>query len=249
MLHGVFRRQPVPGGQIHDVDEIPAAGAVRSGVIPPEHGKPLPAAHRHLCDERHEIIGDPQGVLPDEAGGVRPNGIEVPQQHRRKAGIRTAEILQHLLDHRLGAAVGAGALPAGHLLPIGDGILRAVNGGGGGKDEPADARFPHALQHGQGGIQIGAVVGQRYFHRLPHRLFAGKMDDAIDGLFGKDTPDGGRVGHIRRVDGKIPPCDGLYPLQGHRAAVGIIIRHDDITAVLKQFHGGVAADIPGAAGE
>lgn len=103
----------MPRSQVHHMEIIPAAGAIGGGVIIAEHHKAFPPAHRDLCDVRQQVIGDALRVLPDEAGGVRSDGIKIPQQHRRKGGIGMTGILQNLFDHGLGGTVGAGALPRG----------------------------------------------------------------------------------------------------------------------------------------
>lgn len=37
----------------------------------------------HLGQIWHQVVGDAVGVLPDEARGVRANGVEIPQQLHR----------------------------------------------------------------------------------------------------------------------------------------------------------------------
>ena len=180
---------------------------------------------------------------------MRSDGIEIPQQHRRKGGIGMTGILQNLFDHGLGGAVGAGALSARHILPVRDGIARAVNGSGGREDKPADTGLLHTLQYRQGGIEIGTVVGKGNFDRLPHGLFPGKVNDTVDFILTEDAADGFAVGYIDMVGRKIPAGDLPEALHCHGAAIGIIIRYDNITTPVQQLYCGVATDIAGPAGQ
>ena len=61
-------------GQIHHVDVVAHAGAVRGGIVVAKDMHLFQLAYGHLGDVGHEVIGDAVGVLADEAGLVRTNG-------------------------------------------------------------------------------------------------------------------------------------------------------------------------------
>ena len=67
-------------GQIHHMDVIAHAGAVRGGVVVAEHVQLFQRAHGHLGDVGHQVVGDAVGVLADEAALVGADGVEIAQQ-------------------------------------------------------------------------------------------------------------------------------------------------------------------------
>ena len=107
----------------------------------------------------------------------------------------------------------------------------------------------HGRQQGQRAVQIVAVVVQRQAHRFAHGLQPGKVDDAVDGVFLEDPLQGGGIGGVRLI-----ALDGLSgdlgDALGHDgAAVGVVVGDDHVVACIQQLHGGVGADVAGAAGE
>ena len=84
----------------------------------------------HLGDVGHEVIGDAVGVLADEAGLVRTNGVEVAQQGHVQAGVCLAHILQDALGEHLGRAVGVGGGTGGEVLGDGHAGGVAIDGCG-----------------------------------------------------------------------------------------------------------------------
>jgi len=90
------------------VDVVAHACAVRRRIITAENAEPLPAAHGHLADVGHQVVGIPAGILADEPAGMGADGIEVAQQGDLPSGVGGVEILEDLLDHEFGSAVGIG---------------------------------------------------------------------------------------------------------------------------------------------
>lgn len=73
--------------EAHQVAEPPGLPPTRTcpinGVIViTEDAHFFPFPNSHLGHEGHKVVWAPQWVLPNEAGGVRPNGVEVPKQHQ-----------------------------------------------------------------------------------------------------------------------------------------------------------------------
>lgn len=115
-------------GQVHNMDVIPYSCAVGCGVVAAENAQPLTASHGHLADVGHQVVWIPPGVLADEPAGMSSDGVEVAQQCNLPGGIGSIKILKDLLDHEFGSAVGVGRRQ-GKVLPDGDGVRIAVNGG------------------------------------------------------------------------------------------------------------------------
>jgi sporulation protein YlmC with PRC-barrel domain len=98
----IFESAHVRVGNVHDVDVVADAGAVRRIVVGPEHIDGAAVAGR--CEgERNEVRLRIMG-LADLAVRVGACGVEVAQRHRAQAR-RTVEVAQHPLDHQLGEAV------------------------------------------------------------------------------------------------------------------------------------------------
>ena len=120
-------------GQVHHMDVVAHAGAVRGGVVVAEHMHLFQLADRHLGDVGHQVVGDAVGVLADEAGLVGTDGVEVAQQGHVQAGVGLADILQDALSESLGGAVGVGGGTHGEVL--GDRHTGGVAVDGGGRAE------------------------------------------------------------------------------------------------------------------
>src|SRR5699024_198220 len=122
MLAGIVHCSHMALGQVHHMDVVPDAGAVVGGVIVAVNAELFPAAHSHLGDVGHQVVGDTPGVLTHPSGGVGADGVEVPQQHHRPVLLSLGHIGENHLGHVLGPAVGVGAaagaagLLQGHLI-------------------------------------------------------------------------------------------------------------------------------------
>ena len=78
---GVFGQQAIQGsavalGQIHHMDVIADAAAIRGGPIIPKHAELVASTNCHLADEGEEVVGDAERVFPDPSGGMGPHRIE-----------------------------------------------------------------------------------------------------------------------------------------------------------------------------
>ena len=67
-------------GQVHHVDIVPDAGAVRGVIVISVDMDFFQLAHGDFRNIGHQIVGNAVGVLSDEAGLVGPNGVEVAKQ-------------------------------------------------------------------------------------------------------------------------------------------------------------------------
>ena len=101
----------------------------------------------------------------------------------------------------------------------------------------------HCLAERDGRAKVVVVIFQRHMYRLAHGLEAGKMDDAVDLLLGKNAVESGAVAHVHLIELQGLARDLLDPSARLRAAVDEIVHHDDIHALLEQLHARVAADV------
>ena len=233
-------------GQIRHVDEIPPAGAVRRVVVLAENRQLLPLAHGHLGHVRHQVVGNPLGVLADQTGSVRANRVKISQKNHGHLLIGIRRIFQNLLHHVLRPTVRVRAFSAAHVFRIRHRRLFPVNGGGGTEYHPTTARLLHHFQQRQGGIDVISVILDRLLHGFSHRLQPGKMNHHVDGVFRKNSFQCVRVFHVRPVHLRPHARNLLNPPEDLRAAVIKIVGDDYVIACSNQFYCGVGPDISGA---
>ena len=229
------------------MDIVAHPGSVRRVIVVAEDVEMRPPPHGHLGDEGHEVVRDAGRILADVAGRVSADRVEIAQQGDRPGGIGDREVLQHLLDLQLGAAIGVRRPP--RVALVDRQIVRvAVDRGRGGEDEAPAVRGLQRLQQRHGAADIDVEIGERLRHRFPDRLQPGEMDDRL----GPGRRHGRRhrrlVADVGLGDGEVPVRQP--PDAGERFRVGVAEIVDDMGLVARGQHGeqGVAADIAGAAG-
>ena len=248
MRRHVGNGRDVAARKIHDVDIVAHAGAVGRIIVVAEHVQALQPADGRLRDVGHEVVRHAARILADEAARVRTDGVEVAQQHDRPARVGHYTVAQDLLTDVLRpavgvrAAAGAGRLVERHIVVAGVHRRRRR------EDDLLDPMVAHCLAERDGRAKVVVVIFQRHMYRLAHGLEAGKMDDAVDLLLGKNAVESGAVAHVHLIELQGLARDLLDPSARLRAAVDEIVHHDDIHALLEQLHARVAADVAHAAG-
>jgi len=120
-------------------------------------------------------------VLADPAARIGAGGVEVAQGHVLEA-VGHFEILEHLLDHELGRAVGAHG-PGGMILGQRHAFRRTVGGAGARKDEARTAVAAHGRQQRQRPGHVVAVVLLRIGHGFAHVGEGGEMQHRLGLVF------------------------------------------------------------------
>ena len=180
---------------------------------------------------------------------MRADGVEVAQEHDVPALVRHVQVAQHLLVHRLGAAVGVRCRLEGRVLGHRHVVGLAVDRGRGREHNVAHAVVAHGAGHRQRAAQVVLVVLDGLVHRLAHRLVGGEVDDAVDVVLLEDAVEQGGVADVPPIEGAdLPARDALDAAQGLLAGVGEVVDHHDLVARLEQLDAGVAADEAGTAG-
>ena len=183
-VRDVVQGGEVPVGEVNHVDVVAQAGAVRGGVVVAEHHQLFAAADGHLGDEGHQVVGDALRVFADPAGRVGAHRVEVAQQGDVPAVVGRPEVGEDVLDLFLGAAVGVVGADL-HLLDVGDGVVLAVDGGGGAEDDGAYAVPVHGAEQVQRADEVVVVVLQRLLDGLADSLQPGEVDHGVDRLSAK----------------------------------------------------------------
>ena len=246
---GVLERLQVALGQIDDVQIVAQAGAVGRGIVVAENRQLFELSGGDAGDIGHQIVGNAVGILTQQTGFVRTDGVEVTQQDGGKFGIGRGVIAQDLLDHDLCPAVGIRGQMRGHGLDIGHGVLRAVDRRGGREHQLDAAVCGHGLDQRERGVEVVAVISQRDAAAFAHGLEAGEVDDGVDLMRGENFLQRGAVADIRLVEHRFDARDGLNLLDDIGLGIGQIVHDNDLVPRLLQLHAGVASDKPGAAGD
>ncbi|BFO12630.1 hypothetical protein GGER_51400 [Serratia rubidaea] len=77
MRMNVFDGFQVPFGQIHHMDVITHAGAVRCGIVVAEYRQLFQFSNGHLSDIGHKVVGDATWVLTNQPRWMGAYRVEV----------------------------------------------------------------------------------------------------------------------------------------------------------------------------
>ena len=249
MICQIVHRSHVTLGQIHHMDVIPHAGAVGGVVIVAENAELLEPPGSDLRDVGHQIVGNAHGILADQPAFMRADGVEVPQQRHGPVRIGKGHVLENLLDHVLGPAVGIGAAHGAHVLPEGNLLAQAVYRGRGAEHDALDAVAAHTLAQCQGSVQIVAVVFQRLGNAFAYGLITRKVNDRVEAFLFENGIHGLFVAHVRFVEGNVLTGDGFQPIQHLGTGIVEVVHDHRLVPCADQLHTGVGADKPSAAGQ
>lgn len=149
-----------------------------------KHEKLLALASSNLAKQGKQVVGNTLRVLAHDAAGVGAARVKVAQQGAVPLVVGLAGLLQlvalgvdvvgdDVLNHGLCAAVGVGRANGAGLGDgnhVGEAGGVAVDGGGGGKDNVADAVAGHAAHEGDAAADVDAVVFEGDFTRFADGL-------------------------------------------------------------------------------
>ena len=235
-------------GQVHHMDIVADAGTVMGIVVVTVDTQEFTAAHSHLGDIGHQIIGNTPGIFADVAAFVGTDGVEVAQQHNAPLLIRKSHTGEDLLGHVLGPAIGIGAAAGAGILVQRHLIVSGVNRSGGGEDQILHAHGLHNLGQHQGGVQVVIVVLPGDGHGLTHCLQTSKVDDTADLVFREDLPQQSLVTDIALIELQALAGKLFHPVQAFSVGVTQIVNDYHTVAAVQQLYAGMGADIAGAAG-
>jgi len=201
-----------------------------------------------LGDVGHEVVGDAGGVLADASGRMRADRVEVAQLADAPTVVGSIKVIQNLLDHHFGAAIGVADAANFHVLHQRRNVVGAVNRSRGAEHNAADVVRRHHLKQCDGAGNIVVKVFERDVARFADGLEPGKVNHRINFLLGENFVQPGTVADIAVVKHRRSPGKLLDTLQNHRFAVVVVVGDHDIIARFHQGDASVAADVPGTAG-
>ena len=235
--------------EVDDVDVVAYAGAVVGVIVVAEDAEFLTLAYGHLGDVGHEVVGDAVGVFADGAALVCTDGVEVAEEHDVPFLVGLLHVHEHLFEHRLGLAVGVGAVSLGALLGDGDDGRVAVDGGGAGEDDVLAAVLAHDVKKDEGAVHVVFVVFQRLGAAFAHGLEACEVDAGIEVVLVEHALEAFAVADVDLIEGYFLADDFGNALEGDGAGVVEVVDHHGFVACFGEFDEGVAADEAGAAGK
>ncbi len=145
--------------QIHDVNVVAHAGAVRGCVVIPEHVQMRAEADCHLRHEGHEVVRRALRIFTDQSARVRADRIEVAENPDAPRGIASLQIPQHLFHGQFRVSVGIGG--GERMIFCQRQPLRiAIDRGGGTEHQRLDPTDSHRLQQTQRTDDIVVIVGR-----------------------------------------------------------------------------------------
>ena len=229
-------------GKIDDVDVVSDTSAVRSGIIVAKDIDEGQRANGDSGDVGHEVVGDPSGVLANEAGLVGADGVEVAEEDDRGGRIGDLPILQDVLDKELGSAVGVGA-GEGECFVDGDGFGNTINCGRRGENDLKDVMGFHAFEQNERASNVVLVVLERYFYALANGFETCKVDDRVDGgVLVKYLVESLFVGDVDLVEmgHYLFAGDLLDAKKALLAAVAEVVDDNNVVACVEKLDDGVA---------
>ncbi len=213
------QRLEMTESEIHHVDVVAHACAIRGRIVIAKHPQLLELADAHLADIGQQVVGDTVGIFTDEAALVGADRVEVAQQHYGPTRIGFGQVTQYLFHHQLGATIGVGRA-GGEIFPQRHRGRIAIHCGRRAEHQPEHARLCHLLAQHQGACDVVLVIGERDLARLPHRLETGEVDHRFNLVGGKQLLQAGSVQHISFNKGNRLAGDPLDPFERLGGGVG-----------------------------
>ena len=175
--------------------------------------------------------------------------VEVAQEAHIPLGIYLLQVRQHLLEHRLGLAVGVGAMALGALLGDGDDGGVAIDGGRGREDDVLAAVLAHHVEQAEGAVHVVLVVFQRLGAALADSLEAGEVDAGVKLVGVEDLLQAFLVADVHLVEGHALADDLLHAGKTFGRSVVEIVHHNGLVAGGGKFDESVASDEACTSGE
>ena len=152
------------------MDIVTYTGSVMGVIVISEYPKLLQFANCHLCDVRHQVVGDTVGILADGSAYVSSDGIEVTKQNHIPFRICLLHICENLLQHGLSPAVRIGALSLRAFLGDGNDGRVTVNSRRRRKDNVLHAVLSHHIHQCQSTCNIVLIIFPWLLHGFAHCL-------------------------------------------------------------------------------
>jgi len=239
--------QPLEGGdvgfrQVHHMQVIPDAGAVRGRVVIAVHREFAAYARHALGQEGHEVGRGAQREFAYFRGGMGADGVEVAQQGHAELPVGgSMAVAQKRFAGLLGEAIGRSSRLHGGVFIHGQGGCFPVDGAGGTEDEVGDAPLAEHVRELRGGPDVVREVLLRMRDALTDRLVCGKMDDPVHWPF-ENGRHGRRIPAVHGVELHAPSEDPFQTVQNGGLAVAEVVDDDGFIPGFNEGHDRVGAD-------
>ena len=236
----------MPLREVHHVDVVPDAGAVRRLIVIPENPEVVKLPDRDLGDVWHQVVRDAVRVLADKPALMRANRVEVAEHAQRPAVIRPVEVLANLLDVDLGLPVGAGGPLYWLLFSNRDFPCRKVDGGARAEDKALHIVLCHHLKESHCSLNVVAVVHQGLLNGLAYSLVPREVDDSVNLMLSEDFPESFPVPDVGLIKYSGLTGDFLNSAENLLRAVREVVGDNDVKASAQEGDRSVTPDEPGA---
>ena len=228
-------REHVRLREVEDVDVIPDAGAIGSGVVGAENGDILFLAEGDFQNVRDKVCFDAVIFAKSEACACC---VEVPEGHVFDP-MDFIEPAEHLFKHQLRFAVGIDrALGQGFVN--GHSVRCAEGGACGGEYDFFYPAAHHRFQQVQASGDVVSEIFNRIGHGFANKRIGGEVHHGIRLGVGEGVCDLGRVVQVSLDEF----CSGV---ERRLVAFSEIIKNIHLMACVEQFFNANASDVPGSA--
>lgn len=179
LIHNVLQGQYVGVCDVGDVQVIADARAVSSVVVVAENLQLLAFSAGDLCHDGDQVVGRVVRQFAILARHVGSDGVEIAQGDAVQLGMYLREKVDHLFANLFRVGVRTKRDAHGRLFADGEFSNIAINGAGRGENEVGDLKFVARLQYVLQGVEIVAIVFQRFCHGFGNRLESCKVNDGF----------------------------------------------------------------------
>ena len=237
-------------GQVDDVDVVADARPVGRRIVVAEDREALAQSGGRLRDVGHEVLRHAARQLADQRRGVGADGVEIAQCDALEPLVGLDRVAQDVLAHGLRVAVGRLGRLAGRLLRDGLLVRLAVDGARRREDDVRPLEVAHQLDDVHERREVVAVVLEGLLDRLAHGLRGREVDHRVEFVLFKDLrAEGLHVAAVHLDARHVDARDLAHALDGVDVAVREVVGDHHVVTGVDELHGGVRADVSGAAAD
>ena len=241
--------------QVHDVQIVADACAVRGGVVSAEDRQRFPHPCNRLCQEWHQVVGDAKGPFTNARAWMCANGVEIPKQGDAVVGMRGGMVGQHPFAGLLGPSVGRFGLLERCRFVHWHRLGLAIDGAARREHHISNVEGVRDLeQRAEPANIVGGVAG-RLRNAFTDGLEGGEVQDAHDGMpkflvVLEDVPQPRGVLDVDLVEREFRvAAEFTHAIDGHSVRVAQVVEQHRRESGFVQRHGRMTSNVTGTAGD
>ena len=186
-----LQRSDVGPGEIHHMDVVPDACAIRRGVVISEYCEGGAQAGGCLGEVRDEVVWVAQRKFANLAGWMGTNRIEVAQQCRLHGVAARAEIRYDALTRLFGVAIGGLGPSNGGLFVDRNVFGLPIDGATAGEHKLSEVEVRCCFEQVYGACYVVGIIFQGFLRAFANGFERSKMDDSFHGAPRDNAVEGG----------------------------------------------------------